>query len=1516
MIRLFSPTYDLCYSRVSHMYGSTKTRFSRAVHDAWMNRGRTLSVRLILFALLIAPALCNANNAASFAEVNVATIDLLAIQKAGNLTHRGGTCPVSAMLAEDISSVTAYPAAFWHWASEAEAFSALSSRRQRERLGVGSRINFTENKGQWDDRVAFRSIMKTATLFLEQDCFTIVLQHPDNDNLKHFPADFNQKGRYREHVYRVHFVGSHAAGINGEQQMNGYENFFIGNDPGRWARNVLSYQTVHYQQLYDGVDLKVYSAENALKYDFIVEPHADASQIVMRYEGLNDARLQNGNLLLKTSVVDVVELKPYAYQLIGGKEVEVSAEYVLKGEEVRFALGSYDHSQPLIIDPYLVFSTYTGSSADNWGTTGAYDSYKHVYTSGLVFGAGYPISSGAYDGSYNGNADVGIFKFDTSGQQRLWATYLGGQYADMPHSMFVNSLDELLILGTTGSANFPTTPNAYSTTFGGGTALQYEGSSIINFPNGVDMFVVRFSADGTQLLASTYLGGSGNDGLNYFQHFNNDFSVVMDGNDSLYHNYGDGARGELITDDLNNVYVGSTTVSFDFPTTAGCPQPTSGGGQEGIALKLDYNLSHLLWSTYFGGSGADAIYSIDVDSEYNVLVAGGTNSSNLPVTSGCYKPVFGGGTADGFVAKIDRYGTLLMNSTYYGSPAYDQCYFVRCGKYDDVFLFGQTRASGSTLVHNATYNTPGGGQMLARLNSSLDSLVWGTVFGSGRNEIDLSPTAFSADICNRIYLCGWGRYWGGYRIRGQNVSWYAHGTKGLAVTSDAYQDSTDGQDFYFMSLSDDASQLVYATYFGELHNTDSAIRGNDHVDGGTSRFDRLGTLYQSVCASCGGNTSFPTTTSAWSRVNNANNCNNAIFSFSVNEDFPVAEFVVPPVGCGPQTIQFHNTGRGNSFLWSFGDGTTSTQKNPTHTFSAGTYIVTLVAYMTDGCRTTDTFSREIVVLGSPRHSLDTLATCPGLHLQIGTQAALGCTYRWIMGAVSDSSISNPYVENPGTYTLVISNGACSDTVDQVVQEGAVDVKIFGDTSACFSPMTFRASSSAQVTGYLWSDASVAGDTLCVTPQFRFPIQHSQWLYLLVTDRLGCHGKDSVYIHFYSICDSLVLGAPLCPDSCSGTASCIITSYAQRPVQYNWGHGFVPDSTVGNLCPGTYHLILRDANGCGITKSFVLVNPPHPMVADSIVHVRCLEENTGEIHLSIIGSGTYTLQWQDDGSTSCVRTGLAPGVYNVVVTDSNGCQYPYSYTVLENANMRVEATLVSNTCLGDCSGSATAVVNGGLEPYTYLWSNGYEGVTADNLCQGVVVVIATDSAGCSVRDTVHVGVQHSFDSVEAWADDSVVFATEATILHATSIPNGSYSWQPITGVFSPHDSVTVAVVMDTTVYYVTFTDSVGCTHVDSVRVCGVYVDCSETNIFIPNVFTPNGDGVNDRLCFSGEWVTDFYIAIFSRWGELLYESHDINECWDGRHKDNWCQPGVYTYTCRVKCEANQETEIKGDVTIVR
>ena len=1402
------------------------------------------------------------------------------------------------------------------------------ARNERDTLGVGTRMTFSENLGQWDDQILFRSQMKAATLFLEKDRFTIVVQHPDNSNLHHHPALNNEDKRYRQHAYQVLFVGAKTQHVEGGQKHEDYENYFIGKDRRRWKGGVGIYDDVNYRDLYPGIDLKVYSAANAMKYDFIVAPGANPSDICMRYEGVDGTRLQNGNIVVKTSVLDIVELRPYAYQMVDGHEVEVEARYILKNDEARIQVGRYDATRPLIIDPYLYFSTYTGSTSDNWGTTAAYDAHKNVYTSGVSFFQGYPYSLGAFDSTYNGNADVGIFVFSPDGSQRRYATYLGGNYGDMPHSLFVNDLDELVIFGTTGSDNFPTTPTAYDTSFNGGTPIQYE-SNAINYPNGSDIFVSRFSNDGRRLLASTYVGGAGNDGLNYENYYNANNTLIMLGNDSLYYNYGDGARGELITDDLANIYVGSTTKSANFPVTSNSFRPFYSGGQDGVVFKLDYNLSNLLWSSYIGGYGDDAVYSIDVDNEYNLLVCGGTNSINFPTTSNAYNTSYNGGSADGFIAKISYHGNMLMASTLFGSSSYDQCYFVRTGKRNDAFVFGQTTASGTTLVHNATYNTPNSGQFLARFTPELDSLIWSTVFGTGSGEPNISPTAFAADVCDRVYAAGWGRKFCGYYLAGQTIPWNTYGTWGMPITPDAYQSTTDGQDFYVFSIDDAASQQVYGSFFGEIHGLNDNYGGTDHVDGGTSRFDRCATLYQSVCASCGGTDAFPTTAGVWSTTNNASNCNNAVFRLNVNNDFPVADFVQPPTQCAPVfNYQFEFTGRADRVQWTFGDGSAAQtirngSFNVRHTYlSPGMYTVRLVAYMDTGCCGTDTIEHQILVLGNRSSWLDTLSVCPGNPIQIGLTPTINSTYRWITGAVSDSTIANPYCSSDGHYTLLVSNitNSCVDTVHQIVTLGHANFSITGDTASCSSPLTFAVNCQGSQIHYFWSHHDNFSDTIntnTLLPNITIDLDTSMTLYVHVVDQLGCEETDSIHVRFYSVVDTLITTPTSCPDNCDGTITSLSTGFAVRPYSYACDNTPLTDSVARDLCPGDHTMLFTDANGCHVEKHATIVAPPQPTVSATVTHVPCRDGNTGAIQLAVSGNAPpYTFLWADDSSTSNSRSQLTVGLYIVTITDSNGCHFDDTVEVRDMANLSVEAQFISNTCEDDCSGRASAIVTGGTAPFSYAWSNGETTSDAEHLCDGTSHFIVTDANGCVEGDSVFIDTQHSFADVNAWADTDVVFINGSTGLHVTTIPNGSYSWYPAGPLDNASSPNPVATLTDTTIFVVTVTDSVGCTYNDTVRVCCINVNCGEENIFIPNAFTPNDDGKNDQLCFRGEWVREFYIAIFTRWGEMVYESHDINACWDGRYKNNLCLPGVYTYYCKVSCEAGMENQFKGDITLIR
>ncbi|MBP3764065.1 MAG: gliding motility-associated C-terminal domain-containing protein [Bacteroidales bacterium] len=1046
------------------------------------------------------------------------------------------------------------------------------ARRERDTLGTGPRVSFVENAGHWDSRVRYEAQLHNAAVFLESDGITVALRTP-------IPHPGPQTAPVRHHAYRMHFPGASAANPSGLQPQEGYSNYYLGSDPSRWRSRVRSYSVVHYAGLWPGIDLDLFSSSNALKYNFIVAPGADPSPICMAYEGTEGIALdRDGNLLVKTTVRDIVELKPYVYQLDGGREVPVAARWEIGKDGVRIALGPYDHGKELVVDPLLIFSTYTGSTADNWGTTAAYDSEKNSYTAGLVFSIGYPTSIGAYQPAAGGGVDIGIFKFDTLGSQRLFATYLGGSSSDMPHSMFVNSFDELLIFGTTGSGDFPVTADAYCTQFNGGQQIDYE-SSTIRYPNGSDIFVSRLSADGTQMLASTYIGGSGNDGLNYRNYYNNNILVTMQGNDSLYYNYGDGARGEIITDNLNNIYVGTTTMSANFPVTAGCVQPQRGGGQDGVVFKLDHNLRNLLWSTYLGGAGDDAVYSIDVDSEYNLLVCGGTNSRNFPTTEHAWQPLYGGGGADGFVSKISYNGDRLMASTYVGMNLYDQLYFVRTGRHDEVFLFGQTKPTGgAAFIYNAGYSVPNSGMLLMRMHPLLDSLVWSTTFGTP-GRVNLSPTAFAADICNRVYAAGWGRDFVGY---GSN-RWYTAGTAGMETTPGAWSDSTDGQDFYILSLDENANQLEYATFFGELHDgPDNNYRGGgDHVDGGTSRFDRLATLYQSVCASCGGYNGFPISAGAWRDSNYAANCNNALFRFNVTDNFPVAEFVPPTAGCAPYNVHFSNTGRGTSFLWNFGDGGYSTSRNPSHTYMhGGIYTVTLIAYLPGGCAEADTQRHTLHVIGKGQ-SFTPSISCQGTSIQIGMQPQIGATYQWMTEGVSDPTIANPYVTQAGTYLMRISVPGCSevdtfevhtyDLLDTLIvtppschdySDAAIELVLGQGIHPDSVQATFTG-------GYSAMPAPTRhGDTLRYAP---LPAGIAA-LYTLTG--YGCSVNGIVRVPNPPMPQYTKSQSPaLCHDSCTAWIRILQEGYS--------------DTLVSNLCEGTYVLSLTDRHGCPFSDTSVV-----------------------------------------------------------------------------------------------------------------------------------------------------------------------------------------------------------------------------------------------------------------------------------------------------------------------------------------
>ncbi|MEI6766703.1 MAG: gliding motility-associated C-terminal domain-containing protein [Bacteroidota bacterium] len=881
---------------------------------------------------------------------------------------------------------------------------------------------FIENKAQWNPNVLYKLDINGGAFFAETNCFTFAFKDETAINklidFKHTPraswVDFTDKDfNIKCHAYKVKFLNSNSdVRVSASEPFKGYYNYYIGNDKSKWASKVHSYARVEYRDIYEKTDLNIYESGGHIKYDIILHPGAKAGNIQFLYDGADKVYLEKGNLIVKTSVNKITELSPLAYQMVDGAKVNVPCKYKLKDNVLSFVFpDGFDASKELVIDPTLVFSTYSGSTVDNWGFTATFDSKGSAFSGGIAFGTGYPVSVGAYQGNFAGGesglqlfpCDVAIIKYDSTGTQRMWATYLGGSKNELPHSMIVNSDDDLLVYGTTGSADFPVTSGAFDASFNGGSALTYDQS--LRFSAGIDIFVSKLKSDGSALLASTFVGGTSNDGLN--------FPSV------LSFNYGDGARGEIMTDAGDNVYVVSTTNSTDFPVTPGAFQTTAGGGgQDGIVFKLAPDLTGLIWSSYIGGSNVDAVYGIVVDYNNDVYITGGTSSSNFPVTSGCLHTSYMGGTADGFISKISSDGSTLVRSTYYGSDSYDQSYLIEKGPSGKIYVFGQTSKTGNAFIQNATLAVPGGGQFVSKIEPDLNTLIWSTALGTGNGGPDISPNAFLVDDCSKIYLSGWG---------GMAINAFG-GTTGLPITPNAFQSTTDGNDFYFFVMNDNASTMIYATYFGSPSSS-------DHVDGGTSRFDRKGIIYNAVCAGCWGDSNFPTTPGAWSRINGCTKCNNAVvkFDFQLAGVVAMASAVPEDTGCLPFTAYFTSTSNGVSSYWNFDDpasgaGDTSIIQNPQHTFNeAGTYHVIYVATDSTKCNISDTAHLTILVRDFPTVKLgvDT-ALCTG-EMVVLDAGNPGRSYLWSNGANTQTIT----VSDSGRYWVAVLNGACTtyDTVE-------------------------------------------------------------------------------------------------------------------------------------------------------------------------------------------------------------------------------------------------------------------------------------------------------------------------------------------------------------------------------------------------------------------------------------------------------------------------------------------------------
>jgi len=1345
----------------------------------------------------------------------------------------------------------------------------------------GESVWMHANKGQWEKQVEYRVDHTMGKMYVEKTGFTFSFyespkSHNHSEGEHHHGTDVFQDV-LKAHAIKTKFEGSSWGGEREEISKSGfYSNYFLGNDQSEWKSEVFSYDHVKFLHFYSGIDLEMDGRNGGFKYSFNVKPFIDPSLIQMSIDGAEKAYIDaQGNLHLTTALGEVIEEKPIAWTINGEIKTEVEVHFRLVNNLVTYYFpNGYEAQEELIIDPGLIFSSFTGATTDNWGMTATPGPNGELYGGGISFGIGYPTSIGAYDLTYNGGLansnipgfDVAITKFNPIGTQLLFSTYFGGGANELPESMITNDDGELFILGITGSINFPIGANAYDNSFNGGPSVVGAGTLVFN---GCDIYVAKFNAAGTALLGSTYFGGAASDGIN---------------TSPLAYNYGDEFRGEIIIDAVNNVYIASHSTSTDFPVTNGS---SLGGVQSAIISKFNTDLSSLTWSTYFGGTGVETGNSIDITPGNELFVAGATTSPNLPFSG--IDQTFSGTFADGYLIKMNGNTGALITGTYMGEFGYDQVYFVRTDTDNDPYVYGQSE--NSWAISPGCYGNPNSGQFIRKYSNNLNAIDWTTMIGAGTGSPEISPTAFMVSQCDDIFLTGWG---------GQvNLNSQATGSTsiGFPVTPGAYQTTTNGSNFYLGILSADAAALTYGSFMG---GTASSF---NHVDGGTSRFDKSGTVYHAVCAACGGSDNgFTSTPGAWSTTNPSPNCNMAVFKFELGLPYSISADVTICQGASSQL----NSSGGVNFTWTPAAGL----NNPNIANPIATPAVTTVYYVemdfNGGCFIEDSIVVEVI--NPPTITLDnTAAICIGESVQISASTN-GTSYTWTPTNNLLNPTSATVTVSPTTsqyYYCTVSN-QCFTNMDSifVTVHPLPTIIVTDDTTICAGDnATLTAFGSMQHTWTAHSTLTVLNVTQAqVSPTV------PTYYYAMGTSIHGCQNTDSVLVDFFPVPNLIIT-----PD----TVVCLNES-AQLNVSGASSFVWSPSATLSNpnssnpiaspLVSTLYTVTGTYALGCAVSENVQvdIIYLPVPNLPDSIF--AC----TG-VPTQIVASGADSYSWSpgiylDVTTGPVVNTTVTENIV-YLVTFTNICGSVDEEVVIISINPDIEAFSDTIVCPGN---SAFLTATGAL---TYSWSP-QAGIVSPN-GQSVIVspsqttmyyAIGADQFGCLATDSVLVELFPA-PFIQA-SPDQYLFFGESAQLSATSATSGPFIWSPPSFLSCINCFGPTASPPSDFQYTVSYTDINGCSDSDNVW---IYFDAL---IWVPNTFTPDGSGRNDVFKVIGGNIKTMELHIYNRWGELVKTLKSLDEFWDGTYVGNLCQDGTYTWTLTYKTLRDEVIIRTGHVNLLR
>lgn len=1030
--------------------------------------------------------------------------------------------------------------------------------------GNGSGIRFTPNKGQIADRngnpradVLYKTEGDGADIYLRKTGISYVYSnmaeirndiHEKIEEIEHSKEGFGvkteeqweqeliQDQNIKIHQVDMDFVGCQLIGLSpitlmkgetlvkAEDELDGYTNYYYTHCP-QGVLNVKQYNKVTYKNIYNNIDISFFGGkQNGIKYDLIIQPHADPGQIKLHWKYAENIYLnRDGNLIVKTGVNEFIESIPKVYQTINGKIVDVKSHYILtpvsKGEAViSFSFSNFNSSYPLIIDPWV---TYYGGLLEDRAFGVTTDPSGNLYVTGYSNSAN-GIASGGFQNSYVNADDAFLVKFNEAGV-RLWATYYGG-----------TSQEWALGVTTDAAGNVYMAGHTYSTSgiASGGFQNVYGG--------GGDAFLVKFDGAGA-LSWATYYGGT-----------NDDCAL--------------GAT----TDPSGNVYVVGYTGSTTAIASGGFQNTFGGGTYNAFLVKFDGSGSRL-WATYYGGTGVEYGRSVTTDASGNVYIAGPANS-NTGITSGGFQNIYGGGIFDAFLVKYSGAGgpASRLWATYYGGTGREDGCGVATDTFGNVYLSGETNSS-TSIASGGFQNIYAGttDAFLVKFNGAggAGSRLWATYLGGSFFE---ERAVVAVDkLTNDVYIGG-----DTYSLN-------------FPVTSCAWQKTLAGgiSEDIFLTHFTSAGQMVCSSYIGGTHTINDedgriALFGcYIYVTGNTNgSFPVTSGAYQTAY---GGNGStygdafiaqlYKNTCSIDNKLNVAfnNTASNVCTNTPVN-------FTPSYSGCDTAGIVYK---------WTFTGGTPSSSslQLPTVTYPApGTYPVKLVISANCGKDSlTKTAAVTIISCGGIVANVNSAATCSGATTcptltATGNSGTAPYTYLWSTIATTSSISPCPITTSNYTVTITDNAGLSATSVAIVSVNPAVNVTVIPVNNLCNGDTNGSATANAGngTPGYTynWSNGSTTSLISNLT---------SQIYTVTVIDSKGCSViSTTTIISPPSLGGQFTKGTANCAACGCKEWIMVKATGGSGPYSYSWPDGYT-NRYKNQLCPGNYTINIKDKNGCSV-----------------------------------------------------------------------------------------------------------------------------------------------------------------------------------------------------------------------------------------------------------------------------------------------------------------------------------------------